>query len=146
MCHSIYLSTDSPQDLGAEPFEHLQFSADLDPEPAHEELLPLLAYPRRWFLNRREYGGCSCHFRHCYESTFEPPQNWAPEEEDDVAATREAYRAFRKIVEDGYHLDVIDVFADDTPASQVQRLDVSFRAIDEEAFQFFSGYQFDFDK
>lgn len=142
MCYSIYLSTDSPQDLAAEVFAHLQFGMPA-PDPAHEELLPLFAHPRRWYLSRREYGGCSCHFRHSMdEATFEPPQDWFPEDADDIAASREAYRAFRKIVSDGYGLDLISVW--DMETAEVKKLVVPLSSMGEDSFRFFSGYRFDF--
>lgn len=107
--YSIYLSTDCPRDLSAESFVHLRFEK-AGPLPLDEELKPALGHPHQWFLTRRAYGGCSCHFRHSeYDPRFEPLQDWMPENEDDVLATREAYRVFRRLVADGYQLDLIDV-------------------------------------
>ncbi len=140
MCYSIYLSTDCPRDLAAESFVHLRFEKPLD-----EELKPALRHPHQWFLTRREYGGCSCHFRHSeYDPRFDPPQDWMPEDEDDVLATREAYRVFRGWVADGYQLDLIDVSDINQHETDFKNLLVPLSSISEESFRFFWGYHFDF--
>jgi hypothetical protein len=145
VCYSIYVSTDCPEDLGAQKFKHLNFNNNLAPEPSHVQLLPLLAYPHRWFLNRAEYGGCSCQFRHSLDPQFEPPQDWMPEDEDNVSATKEAYQVFRRIVDGGYRLDLIDVFSGETFRDEIQTLAVSLESVAAESFRFFEGYRFVFE-
>ncbi len=141
MCRLIYVSTTSEEDLGAVASEHIRF----EPTTAQDDavVLALLEHPRRWYLTR-EFGGCSCHFRHCMAIDshtgeriidFEPPQPWLPEEPDDVAATVEAYEVFRRIVEEGYSLDIVDVWADARPET-VESVAVSVTEVPPDNFRF----------
>lgn len=145
MCYSIYVSTTSPENLDEAVFKHLQFNGGFEPEPNHEPLMPLLGHPRRWYLTRAEYGGCSCHFRHAdYDLSFGPPEDWCPEDEDNNLATSEAYHFFRQVLEQGYELDLINAWSNETPMYQVTSLDVFLDSVPEESFRFFENHHFKF--
>src|SRR6266550_3266194 len=118
MCNVIYLSTTSDEDLSAVSSDRLRF------EPITEDddpgILALLEYPHKWYLTR-EFGGCSCHFRHDRSisgwtgeaiRSFEPPQDWCPEDSDNIEATLAAYEVLMRILASGYRLDLVDVRTD----------------------------------
>ncbi len=141
MCHMVYLSTTCEEDLRALVSDCVRFEPITDrDDPA---ILALLEYPRRWFLTR-EFGGCSCHFRHSMAIDsrtgdriveFEPPQDWLPEDEDDVAATVAAYDVFSRIVEEGHYLDVVDVWNGARPET-IETVGVSLSGVPGDHFRF----------
>lgn len=145
MCYSIFLSTDSTEDFAINTYLYLCFSKDLSPEPSEQDLLPLLAYPNRWFLNRSEFGGCSCHFLHSRDDhQFREPLDWLPQGADDVSATEEAYNVFSEIIRSGYKLDVLDVFSNRETNIEIRDLEISFGSIEAISFRFFENYRFNF--
>src|SRR5437773_5314111 len=108
MCYVICLSTTSQEDLSAIPSDRLRFERIRD--EGDPGILRLLDHPAKWFLTR-EFGGCSCHFRHdasvngwtCETATsFEPPQDWCPEDAENVEATKDAFEVFKRILAEGH--------------------------------------------
>ena len=135
MCYSIYVATTSSRDLASHIGTRIRFQRDLwTPEPA---ALELLIYPNRWFLTR-EFGGCSCHFRHVVEINdplFEPYEEWQERDPDDLEATWEAFEVFRSLVEAGEGLEVMNLWHDASP-DKVKSFDVNLSKIPPNAFQF----------
>jgi len=143
MCYSIYVATTSSRDLAAHVGTRIQFERDLwTPEPA---ALELLIYPNRWFLTR-EFGGCSCHFRHVAEINdplFEPYAEWQATDPDDLEATWEAFEVFRSLVEAGEGLEVMNLWEDPSP-DEVKSFDVNLSKIPPNAFQFVENVRLHF--
>jgi hypothetical protein len=144
MCFMIILSTSSPDDLHQFNSPLLQFSKTLPglPEELH------LRHPHRWFLGSRD--GCSCGFRHLdamNESLgFAAPEDWWPEEQEDIDATRQAASAFKSLLAAGATLDCIDVWLDDDrdKVRLIEEKIIDFTQIPEPGFRFIEGHRFEF--
>lgn len=141
MCYEIYLSTTSPDDLSNLPCELYHFM------PLTQDDLPvivnLLDNPVRWFLEC-QYGGCSCHFRHLNdvgEMYFAPPEDWYPEDEDNIVATSAVYDVLVGILTDGHKVDLIDAWSN-TSLEAITALDVSLSEVDRDSFRFFENRKF----
>src|SRR5579862_3037159 len=102
MCYLIHVSTSSTEDFSQLPtdlyrFEHANQQCD-------EEPLKLLKHSNKWFLSCR-YGGCSCHYRHleCVGRDPEsgPPEDWFPEDDDDIESTAAVYDVFARVIAEG---------------------------------------------
>ena len=141
MCYSIYLSTTSQDDLSQLPsklYRFLPITSEDDPD-----IIQLLDYPVKWYI-QCQYGGCSCHFRHLGEGSsidFSPPEDWCPEDADDVEATKAVYDLLAGMLDNGYRVDLIDVWSNTSPEA-ITPLDVSLNEVTQDAFRFFENYQF----
>jgi hypothetical protein len=90
MCYSIYLSTDSSQDLSGENSELICFQKET------------IADPFRSMLENEHQGyvasqsGCSCTFRHLFstELGFSEPEGWYKEDETEISATKSFIKIF----------------------------------------------------
>jgi len=144
MCYILYLSTASSEDLGQLPHDAFIFQK---PDVSDSvEALGLLRYPHKWLLLCR-YGGCSCHFRHVAdgspEMAFAPPQDWAPEDADDIESTQAVYDLISELVKNGHKVDLVDIFSEVPPAG-LKDLRVDIGGVPRDAFRFFENYRFDF--
>ena len=143
MCHIIHVSTSSQKDLTQLPTELYQF-VDVDREN-DGPTLNLLAHPNKFLLLCR-YGGCSCHYRHSgalgTEPWFGPPEDWNPEDEDDIESTRAVYEVFKRIVDEGHKLDVLCTWNSEN-LENVRSMDVSLSDVLPEVFRFFEGVRFE---
>lgn len=143
MCYLVYLSTTSWEDLGQLPsalYHFLPLSNEDDPA-----LVKLLGHPRQWFLEC-QYGGCSCHFRHLCEGNdwdFAPPEEWCPEDADDIEATKAIYDVLVGMLADGHKVDLVAVW-DDAQPEAIAVLDVSLSEVDRDSFRFFENHKFNF--
>ncbi len=141
MCYLIYISTTSKEDLSALPsklYRFLPVTEDNDPD-----IINLLAHPMRWYL-QCQYGGCSCHFRHLSTSNgldFAPPEDWAPEDADDIESTKAVYHVLLGMLADGHKVDLIDLWNNTKPEA-ISALDVSLSEVDQDSFRFFENHKF----
>ena len=141
MCYVIYLSTTSEEALDDLPRDLCRFAPVTDADDM--ELVELLAHPQRWYLESR-YGGCSCHFRHLggeSDMCFDPPEEWCPEDDDDVESTAAVYDFLARIVESGHKLDIISAWNGTSP-QEIKDLPVSLHAVPRDSFRFFENYRF----
>ena len=153
MCYQIYVSTTSLENLAALPTEFFRFERPSAEDRA--DVLALLEHPHKWYLASR-YGGCSCHYRFIgppllplgnskYKTLplttedFDTPQDWMPEDEDDVEATGAVFDVLRRLLEGGHSVDAIAIWTDST-ADKICSLDVPWRDVSRETFRFFESY------
>jgi hypothetical protein len=144
VCYLIYLSTTSKEpfgDSGRTLYKMYPIGPDDD-----ARIVGLFEYPEKWYVEC-QYGGCSCHFRHNgtdqYAPSFSPPEDWCPEDEDDIEATAALVALFQRIIGDGHQLDVIDVWTG-TPPELINTLDVNLSELPVDSFRFFENYRFRF--
>jgi len=102
----IVVSTSSDQDLSKWNTPLVQFSRQLPDGKEHT----LLHFEHKWFLGSKH--GCSCGFRHLshgsQELGFSEPVDWWPEESEDLEATHQAIKLFKRLVISGAQVDCID--------------------------------------
>ncbi len=140
MCNLVYFSTTSAEDFLL--IESDDFSIERPEADQFGSDLGALAYSNRWLLIC-QYGGCSCHFRHVIEpGEFTEPQDWSPEDDDDVEATKSAYDFFARIVMEGHFLDIIDVWPGADTAS-FPTFDVPLSSVSRDTFRFFENCRFE---
>jgi hypothetical protein len=145
MCNLVYLSTNSVEDLAQSDSERIQFKPLEEDDKVYGNVLK---HPQKWFVPAPS--GCSCGFRHLlsinqvYDQGFREPEDWCPEDEDDIAATAELYRVMARLQAAGHKVDCLDVW-NGTPADEVQEQSVDLRTVPEKAFRLFEGYHFVFE-
>ena len=139
MCYSVYISTDTTEDLTAHNSELVRFERLSDSN--NDPTTVLLEYPYKWYIGSKS--GCSCSFRHLMsiELGFSDPVDWYKEEQDDIAATQELYSVFFKIISSGYHIDLVDSWQGAQP-SDIKMLDVSLTDVTITAFRLFENHMF----
>jgi hypothetical protein len=139
MCYEVYISTDSQEDLATRNSELIRFKRVTDPniDPG----MQLLDFPHHWYVGSKSQ--CSCTFRHLYsvELGFAEPVDWYPEEQDEIAATRELYATLTSLLSSGYHVDLLDRWYGAQP-TDIVTLNVSLSDISEKAFRLFENYKF----
>lgn len=142
MCYSVYISTDSSEDLGGRKSALIGFQkvSDFDADPC----ATLLDSANKWCVTAPE--GCSCGFRHlCQESVdlgFTVPQDWSPEEQNEIDATAELYRILVSLLAGGHKVDLVDVWEAQAIPEQVTVLDVALDEVPEKTFRLFEGHKF----
>ena len=139
MCYSVYISTDSPEDLTKHNSELVKFDRIADSED--NPCIGLLEFPHKWYIGSK--AGCSCSFRHLMsvELGFSDPVDWYEEEQDDLDATRELYFILNELLSKDYHVDLIDSWHSVQPEDMVT-IDVSFNDVSSTAFRLFENYKF----
>lgn len=139
MCYGVYISTDSPENLTVRNSELLRFEKVVDPNS--DPCIHVLDFPNRWYIGSKS--GCSCTFRHLYsvDLGFGEPENWYPEEKDELDATLELYTFLASLVSAGYQVDLLDRW-EGTQAEDIKILDVSLDDVSEKAFRMFENYKF----
>lgn len=139
MCYVVFLSTSDPGDLTVNNTHLMRFGLELGSEPASE----LLAHPFRWFVGSRSI--CSCGFRHLTapELGFNAPEEWFPEEPEDLEATAQFIAVVRALFAAGQQVDCVDAWSQ-TGAAQIKSLDVSISAVQDSEFRFFENHRFSF--
>jgi hypothetical protein len=146
MCYSLYLSTSSPENLTRYNSELVRFEPldKADSAGVDGDSLRALRNSHVWFVGSK--AGCSCTFRHVVEDSvdFREPEDWCPEEEDEVKATIELYRAIASLRAAGHQVDCLDLWVD-TPADQIREKPVNLAAVPEKAFRLLEMYHFVFE-
>ena len=141
MCYMAFLSTDCADDLSQRTSDRVRFerpSAETDtPCPPHLKSL------HNWFLGSK--AGCSCTFRHLsresVELGFGAREDWYPEEEDELVATRELYETLRDLVQRGHHVELLDCWSGEEGDAPIP-LEVSVSEVPVDHFRLFEGYLF----
>ena len=139
MCYALLLSTTSNEDLSRYDSEEVRFSRTIADHLPVDRLL----YPNQWYVGSRT--GCSCSFRHLYQSDlgFGAPEDWFPEEDADLQATQIFIRLVRTLLLQGEHVDCIDTW-DGNREMPFAHLPVNLDQIRDDEFRFFENYHFDF--
>ncbi len=103
----------------------------------------LLRYSHKWYVGVRS--ACSCTFRHLCQVAigFGPPEEWYPEEPEEIEATKQFYDVVASLVSAGQRVDCLSHWAG-TPKNAIKHLDVDLASISREAFRFFENYHFTF--
>lgn len=139
MCYSVYISTDSPEDLSKHNSELVKFEklTDSDKDPC----IVLLEFSNKWYIGSKS--GCSCSFRHIMsvELGFSDPVDWYEEEQEDIDATRELYFTLSNLLSSGYHVDLIDQWHEAQP-EDIITLEVSLDDVYSTAFRLFENHKF----
>jgi len=141
MCYSLYLSTSSPEDLAKYNSELLRFRP---PEAADEKWVGLLRHEHKWFVGSKSK--CSCTFRHLSTTDlgFIEPQDWCPEDADNIQATAELYRVIRRLIAAGEQVDCLDAWYGAKPG-EIKDMVVTFNAVSEKEFLLFENYHLVFE-
>jgi len=136
----VLLSTTTDRNLSERsvpPF--VIFERDL----THSEpgVADLLRYPHRWYVGVR--AACSCTFRHLslVEIGFGAPEEWYPEEPEEIEATKQLYDVIASLVSAGQRVDCLSHWAG-TPRNTIKHLDVDLASVARDAFRFFENYHF----
>lgn len=139
MCYALYLSTTSKEDLSKFNSDKVRFEQAKPQDEGTESLL----HPQKWYIGSKS--GCSCTFRHLTstELGFGEPVDWAPEEEDEIQATAELYRVIKRIIAEGYKVDLLDLWVG-MERGEVTKMTVDFSSIPEEGFRLFENHHFVF--
>jgi hypothetical protein len=139
MCYVVFLSTSDPGDLTAHNTGLLRFSRELGREPAVE----LLEHPFRWHVGSRQ--GCGCGFRHLTapELGFNTPEEWFPEEPEDLHATAEFFAVVQSLIAAGHKVDCVDVWTQ-TGCDLVRRMEVATSTLRDGEFRLFENHHFRF--
>jgi len=111
-----------------------------------------LKYPSKWFLTTKD-GGCSCGFRYVERWNiellgFSEPQDWSPEDQEDIFATHEIYKVITSVLETGESIDSVTAWVQDEGASHelFGDLEVNISEINIERFRLFDAYRFQYCK
>lgn len=138
MCYSVFMSTSSPEDLASRATPLITFH-----KRAADETLPPLLHDHQWFVGSKS--GCSCTFRHATSAQlgFGKPEEWYPDEPDEIAATATFIAMVRQVLADGYEVDCVDLWAEGAAGKIVTR-EVDLAAVSDQEFRFFENVHFVF--
>ena len=144
MCYMTMLSTDATDDLGLGNSGLVQFTRTLPGLPEEK----YLEHAHKWFIGSRH--GCSCGFRHLYvgsvELGFGEPENWYPEDAEDLEATLQVIAAIRRLVNGGARVDCVDAWAHGQPDAPelAGTVHVNLTTLGDRSFRFFENHRFVF--
>jgi hypothetical protein len=139
VCYSIYLSTDADLDLSRKNSDLVQFRK----EPVPQVYRSLLRYPNQWYVGSKTV--CSCTFRHLHsiELGFCEPQDWYPEDEQEIEATLIFIMIVRALLNQGYQVDCIDTWEADSP-DEIKKINVNLDHFRDDQFRFYENHHFIF--
>ena len=139
MCNTVYISTNSTEDLASHNTELVRFEKVTDPQS--DPCISLLAFSEQWYVGSKT--GCSCTFRHLLsvELGFGAPEDWYPEEDDEINATLQLYRVLESLLVSGHQLDLLALWEGAEP-KDVTTLNVSLSDVPAEAFRMFENHRF----
>ncbi len=142
MCYSLYLSTSSREDLTKYNSELLRFK---QPESPDEKWTSLLRQEHKWFVGSKSE--CSCTFRHlcATELSFMEPQDWCPEDAENIQATAELYRVIQGLLASGEQVDCLDVWYG-AKSNDVKEMKVALSTVSEKQFLLFENHHFVFEQ
>ncbi len=143
MCYSVYLSTDSPEDLSRRNSTLVRFEK-LDSSLA-DPCTILLDHPNRWYVGSKSE--CGCTFRHLMstELGFSEPEDWLEEEQDSVDATRELFSTLSFLLSTGHQVDLIDRWQGAQPEDIIIRK-VLLEEVSAVTFRLFENHKFIFEE
>jgi hypothetical protein len=141
MCYSVYLSTDSSEDLTRYNSELINFRRLASLERAG---LNILRNRQIWYVGSKSE--CSCTFRHLHsvELGFGEPVAWYPEGEDELKATAALHRVIARLVSEGHQVDCLDIW-EGADLQAISEKVVNLDAVSEKAFRLFESYHFIFE-
>ena len=141
MCYMIYMSTDCADDLSERSSDLVRFG-----KPSVQTYSPcpsILKHKHKWFIGSK--AECSCTFRHlCRDSVelgFGEPEDWFPEDQDEIDATRELYDILNAIVARGHQLELIDCWSGDEE-KEAETINVPMTEVPSGHFRLFEGHLF----
>jgi hypothetical protein len=139
VCYSLYISTDSPEDLSGRNSELIRFEKITDSNG--NPCVTLLDFPNQWYIG--SISGCSCEFRHLVDTAlgFSDPVDWYEEQQEDLDATAQLYSILADILSAGAYVDIIDVWQGARP-EDIRVLEVSFADVSKSAFRLFENHKF----
>jgi hypothetical protein len=139
MCYSLYISTDSSEDLSSRNSELVRFERVSDSNAG--PCVTLLDFPHQWYVGSKS--GCSCTFRHlqAVELGFSDPVDWYDEEQDELDATLELNATLADLLSTGYHVDLVNCWQGAQP-DDISNLEVSLDEVSNTAFRMFENYKF----
>lgn len=144
MCYTLTLSTDSPEDLAKFNDGHLFFEKTNTSHTANP-----LRYAHQYEIATMQKGNCSCHLRVFDEDLskemgFCALQDWLDEKEDaDVLATRRLFEILKSLVNQGYKVDSLMLWNDETPA-HIKNIPVPVNEVEVSHFAFFENTHFEY--
>lgn len=145
MCYIVLLGTTSDEDLARHNTTLLHFTRDIPTTGAATVEATALRHPHRWYVGSS--AGCSCSFRHLYsvELGFSEPEDWYPEEAEDIQATLQFIQVVRALVAEGHAVACIDAWehAEMLP-NEHEELLVALSSIRDSEFRFFENHHFVF--
>lgn len=141
MCYELYLSTTSPEDLTRYNSELVHFERA---ENIEDKIAQVLLHPVKWYIGSQS--GCSCAFRHSAkgDAEFREPQDWYPENEENIEATAELYRVIASLMQEEHKVDCVDLWPEVEPV-EVKTTVVNLGAVPENAFRLFENHHFVFE-
>ena len=145
MCYIVLLGTTSDEDLARHNTSLLHFTRDIPTSGAVAVEATALSHPHRWYVGSS--AGCSCSFRHLYslELGFSEPEDWYPEEAEDIQATLQFIQVVRALVAEGHAVECIDAWDhSEMLPNEHQELLVPLAAIRDSEFRFFENHHFVF--
>jgi hypothetical protein len=141
MCYMVYMATDCADDLSCESSDFVRFG-----KPSVETHSPcplILKYAHKWFIGSKSE--CSCTFRHLSRDSvgigFGVPEDWFPEEQDEIDATRQLYDILKVIVQRGHQVELLDCWSGEEQEDAVT-IDVSLKKVPVQYFRLFEGHVF----
>lgn len=105
-----------------------------------------MEFPNRWFLGCR-YGGCSCHFRNLLRENppeFGAPEEWFPEDPDDIDATAAFYDLVSRLIAEGHQVDTVTVWTGDYPFDSIWTRVVCLDTVSRQESRFIDQHRFRF--
>jgi hypothetical protein len=141
MCYSLYLSTDSVENLSRYNSQRVCLRRV---DARDGQSATALDNGQKWFVGSMD--GCSCRFRHLADGdlAFEGPQDWMKEDEDSIRATRELYQVIASLVQDGHKVDCLDLWPETEPV-EIRMMSVRLSEVPEKAFRLFERHHFVFE-
>jgi hypothetical protein len=141
MCYLVYLSTDDDTDLRVHNSPLVAFDRNLD--RGEKAPLGILQFAHRWYVGSAT--GCSCAFRQLIsiELGFDVPQDWCPEDPDNIEATKQFYDVVAELVGLGRLVDCMSWWVR-TPEDNVIRMNVDLASVSRDHFRFFENHHFVF--
>jgi len=145
MCYSLYLSTTSTRDHGSEwSGIHFIFQPVAATGEEVEKCASLLQHDHRWLVGAE--GGCSCGFRHLMPGSQDPgfsePEDWYPEDHEEIEATKALYGQLRLLLEAGEKVDLVDAWEGADPAG-VESMQVDLAVVGATEFRLFENRRFE---
>ena len=144
MCYVLLLGTTSSEDLALRNNALVQFRRDIPLEGAAQIEATALRLPFHWYVGSQSI--CSCSFRHLDGIVgFGEPEDWLPEEPEDIEATHHFIRIVRDLVARGHAVECIDAWEHNEQVPRTHRqLTVLLSSIKDSEFRFFENFHFFF--
>ena len=148
MCYLTVLSTNSNQDLSEYNSDLVSFCSEYNKLKENN----FLEYKNKWFIARKGES-CSCGFRYVERWNiealgFSEPEDWSPEDPEDIKATHEIVNVILQLLESGEKVDSVTSWQDEANPMQelLGNIKINISEIGIERFRFFDDYRFDYEK